>query len=159
RHHAVAHVDAAAGAGHEAAVHPQADDIVLQVHPVENGAHAAGAGRLDEKAAGPLSAAVVVDQRVGNEQLVEAGHRIDESPRKLSLEIPDHAVLDVHGGGLLDLDSSCRRAFPVDGQAAQADNVAGTGLDVDDVGVGAEQQRVARTVIDDADRLADDDGT
>src|SRR5260370_1183147 len=73
----------------------------------------------DRDAAARRVAAVVVDDRVRDEEL--AGGLKPHSERAGLLEIPDDAVLDVERRDDVDLDSAIPDDLPIDHQAAQAD--------------------------------------
>src|SRR5262249_5234090 len=146
--------DAVDGAG--AAVHPQSEHVVLQMNPVEHGIDAVGTDRLKPDAAGKSGGPVVVDDGVGDEELGVAG-RLHQDPEPAQLDIPDHAVLDVHGRGLTDHDAACGNVMPIDDEAAQADDVANSGANGDaDAGGWSRNASLTRSVVGDADRLIDD---
>src|SRR5262249_47044719 len=161
-HQGVGDEPGAAVADGEVAGHPEPDDVVLQVHPVEGGDNAARSDRLNQETAGSRIAAVVVDERVGHEQLADARDRaVDDTPSVLPFEVPDHAVLDVHGRGESGQYTTRSEATPVDDQAAQADDVAAAGIDVEDDGTGTSERsaedRLPPAVARDGDGFADGD--
>src|SRR5262249_24296252 len=63
-YHAVAHRDSAAAPRADAAIHEDADDIVLQMHPIEDNHEGAGHARPDQDSAARCIAPVVVDDGI-----------------------------------------------------------------------------------------------
>src|SRR5262249_8462333 len=71
-----------------------------------------------------------------------------------TLEIPDHAVLDMHGRSRLNCNPVDASVTPIDDQAAQADNVANTcGDDNAIVSEGGLNDCRAGAVVCDMDRM------
>src|SRR5262249_42072715 len=159
RDHAVA--DDGVNATHgEAAVRPQPTHVVLQVHPDENDTDGGEvAARLDRDPAARRAASVVEYDAVRDEQLRRAATAPHGDPTPPStFEVPDHAVLNMNGGGLGDENAGVPGDLPVDDQAAQAGHGAAARVDEDaDVSVSASRQdaRLARPLVGDADRLRD----
>src|SRR5262249_20810018 len=111
--------------------------------------------------AAPRGAAVVEDDAVREEQLAGAGRLELQTvcrERAGELEIADHAVLDVQGRQLLRNDTDAAAEAAVEHQPAQADDVATGGID-ENAGCRRDDSSLARAVVGDADRLADDDRT
>src|SRR5262249_27225810 len=69
------------------------------------------------------------------------------------LEVPDDAVLDVQGRCPEDGDSRLADALAVDDQAAQGDDVAHAGIDVDPADT--QDARLAGSIVADVDRFVD----
>src|SRR5262249_1811161 len=148
RYDAVAHDEMHAVAGRLARVHPQPDDVVLQMDAIEDDIDGERADGRDQDAAGPRGAAVVEDEGVGDEQLrADLGLEQDAESALTAFVVPDHAVLDVHGRGPLDVDAHDSADLPVDDEAAQADDVAVAGAD--DHAAGIENGSLAGAVVGD----------
>src|SRR5262249_11446287 len=155
RHHAVADHHVAPAARVVLALHPEADHVVLQVDAVEHHVGADVAERPHPYPGGQRSASIVVDDGVGNKDLAGGGQVHENSGAQPVLEAPDHAILDVDGRGLDDLNPGGPDRLPVDDQAAHAHHVADVRVDGDADAGGHDDARLADAVVGDVHRFAD----
>src|SRR5262249_11439416 len=103
----------------------------------------------------PTIAAVVEDDRVGDEELAVAYRSKNNTVESHPLEIADHAFLDMGSRALDKDDARSGSSLAVDEQTAQADDIAGSGLVGDAKVVGRQDARLTRSVVGDGDRFHD----
>src|SRR4051812_29977834 len=131
--------------------------VVVQLDPIEHNAQYARAGRLDVN---PV-AAVVAHERVGNEESALCVRRlIADHCNAVAGVIADDAVLDGQGCPAVEAHPvAAAETDALDGQAAQADVVAGPGIDRDaDEAARDQHAGFSHPIVDDADALGDVDG-